>query len=242
MRFVFIFTSLFVLGCQTFSNKEMTSLMRALWNQNLVEVKSSLEDGEDPNQRNEYGVPAIILALGFNDPSIINLFINYGADVNISDANGFSPLIVASGYEQHEICELLIKNGADIDKKHNNGFTALMLAAQNGDLAMVRTLLKNGASIDIDRPRGGTALCFAADKGNLDVAKILLENNANINFADSVGGYTPLMIAVYMKRYEMVEYLLKMGSDKDIKTKDGQTVYDFARQVNDRRINELLEI
>jgi ankyrin repeat protein len=48
------------------------------------------------------------------------------------------------------------------------------------------------------------------------------------------------MAAVYMKRYEMVGYLLEMGSNKDIKTKDGKTVYDFARETDDRRILDLL--
>jgi ankyrin repeat protein len=231
---------MFVLCSIAFGDEKNTPLIDALWNRNKREVLNLLEKRENPDQKNEYGIPALTLALKFNDSSVIKSFIEHGADVNIQDNNGFSTLIVASMQKQYAICELLLKNGADVDKKHNGGFTALMLAAQNNDPKMVTLLLENGALIDIDRPQGGTALGFAADRGNLAIVKILLANKANIDFADTVGGYTPLMIAVYMKRYETVDYLLKMGSNKDIKNKDGLTVYDFARQINDRRINRLL--
>ena len=239
MKNICIFV-IFINLCSLSFCEERTQLLNALWNRNKKEVINVLEKGENPDQKNEYGVPAIILALVFNDTAVIKTFIKFNANVNIQDNNGFTPLIVASIQKQYAICELLLKNGADADKKHNGGFTALMLAAQNNDLKMVSLLLENGASVDIDRPQGGTALGFAADKGNLAIVKILLANKSNINFTDAVGGYTPLMIAVYMKRYETIDYLLKMGAEKDIETKDGSTVYDFARQINDKKINKLL--
>jgi ankyrin repeat protein len=240
---ILIFTYLVVVGYQSSAQTGSTTLINALRHKDKESVKLALDNGESPNQRNEYGIPAITLALDFNDISIITYFIKYKVNLNIEDNNGLTPLIVSSAiYNQKDICKLLIKNGADINKKAKNGFTSLMLAAQNNFPEMVWLLLDNGASIDIDRPQGGTALGFAADKGNLDVVKILLDHGANINFKDSAGGYTPLMIAVFMKRYETVKYLLEKGADRNIKAKDGNTAIDFARQLKDRRLNEILDI
>ena len=93
--------------------------------------------------------------------------------------------------------------------------THLTIAALRGEVEKVMKLLKEGAKVN-EVTRGGlTALHRAAqtmEKGGGEIARELVARGASVN-ARSKEGRTPLGDAVYMGNEDVVEFLLKRGSE-----------------------------
>ena len=74
---------------------------------------------------------------------------------------------------------------------------------------------------------GQVALHEACAYGHLECAKALLGAGADIN-KQANGGSTPLMIAAYNGKIEVVRELLKRGAKKELKNNSGKTAYDLT--------------
>jgi ankyrin repeat protein len=97
-----------------------------------------------------------------------------------------------------DIVKALIDAGADIQKQGQFGYTALHAAAQNGHLDVVQALVKYGASVNCKNEDG-------------DIPLILGEIKEMRNFL-----YLQILfflIAVRGTHAEIIDYLLKAGSD-----------------------------
>jgi hypothetical protein len=100
-----------------------------------------------------------------------------------------------------------------------------MIASINGDLPLVRTLvLKNKAQLD---HISWTPLHYACAKGHLDVAQFLIANGAKIDSL-SLGGTTPLMMAVQSGNELLVKLLLDKGANLQLRNTEGITTIDIA--------------
>jgi ankyrin repeat protein len=58
-----------------------------------------------------------------------------------------------------------------------------------------------------------TPLSAAIGPGGLETVKILVQAGANINYAEPIGGNTPLTMAAGLNQYDIVYYLLEQGAD-----------------------------
>ncbi|MBP7282075.1 MAG: ankyrin repeat domain-containing protein [Leptospiraceae bacterium] len=72
---------------------------------------------------------------------------------------------------------------------------------------------------------------YACSKWNSDVeiVKLLVENKADVN-AQNKQGWTPLHNAFLQVNLELVKYLLNQAADKNIRTLDGKTALDLAKE------------
>jgi uncharacterized protein len=97
------------------------------------------------------------------------------------------------------------------DKEHKH--TPLAMAANCGDEEMVKILVSRGADVNATDDEDGTSVLYTAtDMGHIKIAEFLISAGADVN---QDGGYDniPLHIAVYHNMGEMVELLLKNGSN-----------------------------
>src|SRR5512133_2627050 len=67
----------------------------------------------------------------------------------------------------------------------------------------------------------------AARTGNIEVAGVLLEAGADLSAVDGHGS-TALMAAALSSKADMVEFLIKAGSDIRTRNKQGRTVFEMA--------------
>lgn len=88
--------------------------------------------------------------------------------------------------------------------------TALMVAAAYNKVEMVRYLINHGADVNLATYHG-TALSITAWRGSADIARILLQNGANPNVV-VIDGYTPLIIAAFNGKAEIIELLIEFGA------------------------------
>ena len=138
-----------------------------------------------------------------------------------------TPLELACVSGKVEMVSWLIKNGANPDgapRIHNGLWTAL--GDQNE--ALLRVLLEGGANVNIERGKGDTPFRVVCTRGLPYFAKILIEAGANYNFKEKSLGKTSLRAAAHFGRTEMVQLLLDLGLDPDVRDDWGWTPLHVA--------------
>jgi ankyrin repeat protein len=186
---------------------------------------------------------------------LIELLIKNGADVNCND--GLTPLSVTYSSKidnWYEISQLLLQNGASLNyiTDYSGGKSSVLQ-----DIVKVRS----GAALPGYKPESKEevikAFNYALEKCNhnnvnwmrvlqhsvsndrIEIVKLLLEQKyCTVN--DTSVGMTALMFAARDSTPEMVQLLLDYGADKNIKSTDGKTAYDYAIQSNNKEIITLL--
>lgn len=176
---------------------------------------------QSDSQRNEF-----IKAMKFDDVNTAKSLISQGINPNLVDLNGNPMLVLAIKDRSYKVIDvLLVSKGMDVDLSNKQGETPLMMASINGDLPLVKTLvLKNKAQLD---HISWTPLHYACAKGHLEVAQFLIANGAKVDSL-SLGGTTPLMMAVQSGNELLVKLLLDKGADLQLRNTEAITAIDIA--------------
>ena len=195
-------------------------------------------------------------ACGTGNINLIELLIENGADVNCND--GLTPLSIiynSKADDWYEISQILIENGASLNyiTDYSGGKSSVLQ-----DIVKVRS----GAALPGYKPESKEevikAFNYAIENINhnnvnwmrvlqhsvsndrIEIVKLLLEQEyCTVN--DTSVGMTALMFAARDSAPEMVQLLLDYGADKNIKSSNGKTAYDYAIQSNNKDIIALLE-
>lgn len=114
----------------------------------------------------------------------------------------------------------LFAQGADINDAGKKG-SPLILACQKNHAVVAEFLMEKGADLNLATSMGGTALNRASENGNVDLVEKLLANGAKI-------GPLALIVAAREGFSQVVEILVKAGSDIDAKQHWGQTALMLA--------------
>eukprot|EP00795_Rhopilema_esculentum_P001166 gene1166-15520_t len=102
---------------------------------------------------------------------------------------------------------LLKKRRVDINKKDVEGRTALHYGCLAGRIQVVRLILDADGKITIDR-FGRSPIFMAIKNGHLDIVKVFYGIEFDFNRPDHAGT-TPLHYAIFRKKMEIAEYLVK---------------------------------
>lgn len=178
------------------------------------------------------------------------------AAANGTTAEGTSALCLAAYYGQSEIAdaiaaargeidvfeaallghvdrlrELLDRDAALLNAYAADGFYPLGLAAYFKQPAAVRLLLDRGADPHqaARNPAKVTALHAAVSSNQLEIVGWLLDAGADVNARQQMD-YTPLMGAAANARLEILDLLLAHGADPALRTTDGKSAADLARE------------
>lgn len=109
---------------EMYSIEGETPLMAAAAAGDVAGVEQALADGEDIHAKDSEGSDALMYAVHWGDPEVIQALVDAGAKVNTSDYYT-TALAVAVMYEDYESAKLLIENGADPTFEGPDGLSAI---------------------------------------------------------------------------------------------------------------------
>jgi len=147
-----------------------------------------------------------------------------GFDINkpFNNDNGHTPLTFACEHGKLEIAEALVDLGADMTEAGDVytapcQMTPIQLASAKGHLEIVKLLVKNKANTE-------GALWYAAADGHTEVIKYILSVERKLHLKTIPYGQdtTPLGIACYNGRSEIIEILINAGAK--INSSDGPLI------------------
>ncbi|UWX11495.1 CRPV-386 [Crowpox virus] len=120
--------------------------------------------------------------------------------------------------EEVKIARLLIKHGADINILSEHGYSALMNATLNGNLRLVKLLLSKKARYSPD-----ILMKLSVVSQNVNLAEEIYYRFGHNNKNDSV-----LCIAARLGDEDMVKFLLRIGTNVNVREFDGLTPINNA--------------
>jgi ankyrin repeat protein len=222
----------------------------------------------DINAKDDNNNTALYYSVANGLTYIAKFLLEHGADVNIRNSNNYTALIKAAKANYPDMVELLIQNGADVNIRNWNGYTALNLAIDDMNFhittlmfgtksdnvsklvdefirnhsKIVNLLLSsNGADVDIRSGyRDQTALHLACWHGHTETVKLLLQYNATINKVFDFRGDTPLFLAMFTSRPDIIELLLANGADVNYQNSYGTSALHIAGNSGPTEIAKLL--
>lgn len=141
----------------------------------------------------------------------------------------------------------LIRKCKNIDIKNDEGQTLLHIAVGYENLDATRALISEGINVNASDSDGLTSLHYIAENRNSTIsstyANMLLEAGAQLSIANKHEN-TPLWTAVFNARgiYSLVNLFIRYGGLQFAETKNkyGRSPLDFARQISDERLVQIL--
>ncbi|MBC6686134.1 ankyrin repeat domain-containing protein [Wolbachia pipientis] len=174
-----------------------TLLHYAVYNGNLDLLKDTyqllLSKVIDVNAKDKYGWTPLYYAIYYNEPEMVEFFIDKGANIDIKNNNGKTPVEVANEYGKPKIMSILINK-----------------VIENGQFDVVKNFLKKTAKKTSMKDENEwrirwKLLHYAAYNGELNIVKdlfsLLLEKSGDVNVKEGYYSYTPLHCAVYYNRH-----------------------------------------
>ncbi|KAJ2707425.1 ATP-dependent RNA helicase [Coemansia sp. IMI 203386] len=155
--------------------------------------------------------------------------LNVQSTVTVRFSHGMTPLIVASKYNAVAVTRWICTNDKiSLECKDTFGNTALHYAVAAGSNRCVTVLLDSGALPQSQNAEGATPIHFAAYHGNKDaIQRLLVELPLAIGLRDSTGK-TPLMLAAFRGRTQIISTLLTAGAPVNAQDKTGWTALMYA--------------
>lgn len=219
-------------------------LFDAIGNQEQQKVKQLLLKGHLANARCNVvtrwsiavsceSLTPLLYAIECENEHAAILCIESGADLDARAPLGMTALHCAIG-RLPQLMRLLIDGGASLEARSNCGNTPLSTAVSGGCHDCMRILIAAGANVDDYHqlvPNGSTLRITVSPvlSGGLDLqaAKILFEAGANFDVKTHTGE-TALHIAAFNKRFDLAEFLIKIGCDPAVRTDQGETPASLA--------------
>ncbi len=249
-------TSLIAAGAQVDATNDfgVTPLSLAATNGSPGMIETLLDAGANPNSPIATGDTPLMTAARTGRSDAVLVLLEAGADVNAREPDEDQTALMWALSEGHtDVAEILMANGADIHAITKGKFTSLMFAVRVDDRDASAMLLDAGVDINAAARDGHSALHVATMRGFSDLAMYLLDRGADPNVDGP--GYAPLhwavgtwetemtgrngiitrpkhewsaMHGVQLRKYELVEHLLKNGADPDARLVRNPRRYGFT--------------
>jgi ankyrin repeat protein len=184
------------------------------------------------------GYTPLMLAVGYNFPSIAEHLLIRGANVNATNAAGETVLQLAARLETPaQTLRSILERKPDLEARNPRNLTPLQVACLNLNHGTVRILLEAGANPErlleagadpnAATTSGATPMHAAALWPPPAVMQKLLDHGGKVDPQDELGN-TPLHVAARANYREMVRFLLARGAAVNARNQRGETPLDIA--------------
>lgn len=187
-----------------------------------------------PDQADSKGVTLLMKAAKAGNNWELKNLLNSGANVNLKDSDGWTALMYAVRYQENtSIIDLLISAGAQVKTKNSYNVSALMLASTyNGNPEILRKLLSYYSPSEKEVVQSFVLMLsdnYSSDYSKAAKVDTFIEKSISLN--SFYNGKTPLMYAAqYCSSTIVIKKLLDYGAGTSIRSADGKTAFDFAKE------------
>lgn len=171
---------------------------------------------------------------------IVQLLLDKRADSNYRIDSRSTPLHIASIQGYVDIVKLLITRGAEINPQDKLGYTPLFCAAIKNQYDVADFLIASRADINLTNKEGVTPLHVAIQEGYKELVELLLKNKARLDIATFKENYTPLILALYVGRFEIAHMLLAHDFDQAVKREQAYLITVLAARGQRKILEDLI--
>ncbi|XP_059487008.1 serine/threonine-protein phosphatase 6 regulatory ankyrin repeat subunit A-like [Neocloeon triangulifer] len=176
------------------------------------------------------GYQAIHIATIEEHCNVIDLLLEKGADLEARTGchQELTPLLLAAECCQLDTFKFLLERGADLDYEDTMYHDAFHLTCYGDNLSVARYLVEIG-KYDLEKRNvnGKTPWIKLAHDSCIEFKRLLVELGADIHATDNFN-LSALTIAAQFSSVEKCKYLMSLGLDFDVLTKDGGTALHQA--------------
>jgi uncharacterized protein len=184
------------------------------------------------------GDSPLLIAIYWHRPAMVRLLLDRGVRPSFFEA-------CALGLGD-EVGRHLRENAGLARQWAHDGWTPLHLAAFFGHPTTAAMLLEKGADLmaisrngEANLPINAAAAGRRVDR-HVEIVRLLIERGCPVDGRGSDRGHTALHEAAYNGDIELVRFLLDRGADPSLRTGDGQTALDVARDQHKHEVVRLL--
>ncbi|HVA48653.1 MAG TPA: ankyrin repeat domain-containing protein [Pirellulales bacterium] len=201
-----------------------TPLMYAVLYGDADAVRLLLDNGADPNVRNEVGASALMWAA--DDLEKTRWLLERGAEVNARSDDGRTALaIAASRFGSLAVVRLLLDSGADPSVRspsYKGPLTPLREAADVGDEAVVRLLIERGADV---KSAGPLPLIAALNANDARCVDLLMPSADRATLSTALASLGPPNgNPAAFGNAKLIQRLLDDGADVNARGRDGRRI------------------
>jgi ankyrin repeat protein len=137
--------------------------------------------------------------------------------------------------------KLLDQQPNQVNKLSDQGLSPFLLAAYRGNNEVAKFLVERGADIKSCFSEG-SAIYGVIYKNNLQIFELLLQKGVSVDDTCQFAQFgTPLHFAMSLKRYELVERILKQKPNLDVLDQNGKSIRELLTLYNDEKLNNLFK-
>ncbi len=215
---------------------ELPPLLGALYTHDYPTMKVLLEQGEDPELKNERGMTLLMCAANLNEADIVRLLLEHGAQPKTATEDGDTALHFAAREECEESIRILLEDeraARCLTLPNTEGMTPPMLALAHGRTGNLNIffarLSDDEAQVELDRRTVDdcTMLHMAVQSGKPALLDWLLEKGQRPVLVDRIGN-SPLHNAARNGSTRMVHALIRAGADINLANNNGLTPLHMA--------------
>jgi ankyrin repeat protein len=135
--------------------------------------------------------------------------------------------------------KLLDEQPNQVNKLSEQGLSPFLLAAYRGNNDVAKLLVERGADVKTCYLEG-SAIYGVIYKNNLDIFDLLLQKGVSVNDTCQFSQFgTPLHFAMSLKRYDLVERILKQKPNLVVLDQHGKSIQELLTLYNDEKLNKL---
>lgn len=160
-------------------------VVNAIYKKDFKKAKQLIDDGQDVNLANSYGITPLLTASGSKNLDMVRYLIDKGADLSTKSKTGSTVLINAIGSGNEEVTKFLLKQKGDFHQASGKfGRYPIHHATRECKPEMVDLLIEFKVDLNVQDKNGQTPLHIAAKSGCFGSVALLLDAGVKTDILD----------------------------------------------------------
>ncbi len=236
-----------------------TIIEQLINNEQAFDVGIAEEKSEHSQTLSSILASGLFVAIEHHHEKLVTLLLEFGADFNLPQGKERLSAIRLAFNNAHTSCakELyrhiqteglefpsmeLNRDGLSLYQtfeEEAKDHHPLILAARNDQIEEVESALEKALDINSRDSSGKSALFYASIHGNIPLMQLLINRGAKQTLADQKNR-TPIIYAIKKKQYNALKLLIESGANLEQEVEPGKSLYEYALEMGDHPISELL--